>query len=94
MEHLLLFSILAIQSNATSYRKIQRFIAVRLLQLNALCEMHWKRAPEHIAIRYTQQGLNPADIAVVFQGHAAALAGMPAEPAGIALDGKISCVVV
>jgi len=37
LEHLLLFSILAILSNATSYRKIQRFIEARLSQLNALC---------------------------------------------------------
>ncbi len=37
LEHVLLFSILAILSDATSYRKIQRFIAARLPQLNALC---------------------------------------------------------
>ena len=37
LEHLLLFSILAILSHATSYRKIQRFIDVRLPQLNAFC---------------------------------------------------------
>ena len=53
---MLLFSILAILSDATSYRKIQRFIAARLPQLNALCGLHWKRAPAHTAIRYTLQG--------------------------------------
>ena len=52
LEHLLLFGILAILSNATSYRKIQRFIDARLPQLNALCGLRWKRAPAHTAIRY------------------------------------------
>ena len=44
---------------ANTTRKIQRFIAARLPQLNALCGLHWKRAPAHTAIRYTLQGLTP-----------------------------------
>jgi len=88
LEHLLLFSILAILSNATSYRKIQRFIEARLPRLNALCGLHWKRAPAHTAIRYALQGLDPADVERAFRGHAAVLAGSPAERTPIALDGK------
>ncbi|MGB5062599.1 MAG: transposase family protein [Candidatus Competibacter sp.] len=72
--HLLLFSILAILSDATSYRKIQRFIAARLSQLNALCGVHWKRAPAHTAIRHILRGLNPAAVEVAFRSHAAMLA--------------------
>ena len=52
LEHLLLFSILTILSDAMSYRKIQRFIHARLSPLNALCGLQWKRAPAHTAIRY------------------------------------------
>lgn len=37
-EYLLLFSILAILSNAPSYRKIHRFIETRLSQLNTPAE--------------------------------------------------------
>ncbi len=88
LEHLLLFSILAILSNATSYRKIQRFIEARLPRLNALCGLHWKRAPAHTAIRYALQGLDPADVESAFRGHAAVLAGSPADRTPIALDGK------
>ena len=88
LEHLLLFSILAILSDATAYRKIQRFIAARLPQLNTLCGLHWKRAPAHTAIRYPLQGLNPADVEVAFRGHAAVLAGPRDGLTGIALDGK------
>src|SRR5512143_3934719 len=88
LEHLLLFSILAILSDATSYRKIQHFIAARLPQLNTLCGLHWKRAPAPTAIRYTLQGLNPADVEVAFRWHAATLAGQRPGGACIAVDGK------
>ena len=64
LEHLLLFSILAILSDATSYRKIQRFIEARLSQLNALRGLHWKRAPAHTAIRYAIQRLEPIIVEV------------------------------
>src|SRR5512143_368081 len=85
---LLLFSILAILSDAKSYRKIQRFIQARLPQLNALGGLHWNRAPAHTAIRYTLQGLNPADVEVAFRYHAAVLDGSHMGLTGIAIDGK------
>ena len=85
---LLLFSLLAILSDAKSYRKIQRFIQARLPQLNALCGLHWKRAPAHTAIRYTLQGLNPADVEMAFRHHAAVLDEPRTGLRGIAVDGK------
>ncbi|MDG4554478.1 MAG: ISAs1 family transposase [Candidatus Competibacter sp.] len=89
LEHVLLFSILAILSDASSYRKIQRFIAARLLRLSVLCRVqHWKRAPAHTAIRHTVQGLDPAAVEAVFRGHAAVLAGSSDGLTGVALDGK------
>lgn len=89
LSHLLLFSILAVLSGATSYRKIQRFIEARREQLNALCGLQWQRAPAHTSIRYALQRLTPAAVERAFRAHAAALA--QAAPAGgrvIALDGK------
>jgi hypothetical protein len=88
LEHGLFFSILAILSNATSYRKIQRFIEARLCELNALCGLHWTRAPAPTAIRSILQGLNPADVEVAFRGHAAVLDGPHDGLTGVALDGK------
>src|SRR5512135_3922670 len=88
VEHILLFSILAVLSNATSYRKIERFIQARLPRLNALCGLRWKRAPAHTAIRYTLQGLNPADLEAAFRHHAAVLDGSHMGLTGIAIDGK------
>ena len=60
LSHLLLFSILAVLSGATSYRKIQRFINTHRQRLNALCGLHWRRAPAHTSIRYALQGLEAA----------------------------------
>jgi len=88
LEHLLLFSILAILSDATSYRKIQRFIDARLPPLNALRGVHWKRAPAHTAIRYAPRGVDLAAVEVAFRGHAAMLDGPRDGLAGIALEGK------
>ena len=90
MEHLLLFRILAIRSDAASYRKIQRFIEARRSPRNALCGVHWKRAPAHTAIRYPRPGLNLTDVAVAVRGHAAVLDGPRDGLAGIAPDGKTS----
>lgn len=88
LEYLLLFSILAVLSGATSYRKIERFIQARLKRLNALCNLNWKRAPAHTSIRYALQGLDPTDVEAAFRGHAAALDGRREGLTGIALDGK------
>ena len=88
LEHLLLFSILTILSDATSYRKIQRFIHARLSPLNALCGLQWKRAPAHTAIRYALQVLDSAEMEQAFRGYAAQLASSSTRRASIALDGK------
>ena len=89
LPHVLLFSLLAILSGATSYRKIQRFIHARREQLNALCGVSWKRAPAHTSIRYVLQGLKPVDVEHAFREHARHLAQHTAD-AGyqIACDGK------
>ena len=68
-----LFSILAIPSDATSYRKIQRFIGLATAVERPL-GLRWKQAPAHTAIRYTLQ-VKPAAAEVAFRAHAAVLAG-------------------
>ena len=88
LSHLLLFSILAVLSGATSYRKIQRFIHARREWLNALCGLSWKRAPAHTSIRYTLQGLPVEAVERAFRQHAAHLASELPKAQQIALDGK------
>lgn len=85
---LLLFSIMAILSGATSYRKIERFIKARRECLNQLCGINWKRAPAHNTIRYAFIGLEAEHMEVVFRAHAQILQGQ--SPYGsIAMDGKV-----
>lgn len=88
LSHLLLFSILAVLSGATSYRKIQRFINAHRERLNALCGLHWRRAPAHTSIRYALQGLDRAEVEKAFRQHAAELNAERAPTASIAVDGK------
>lgn len=88
LSHILLFSILAVLSGATSYRKIQRFINTHRQRLNALCGLHWRRAPAHTSIRYALQGLDAAAVEKTFRQYAAELNGQREEATTIALDGK------
>ncbi|EAR21047.1 ISMca6, transposase, OrfA [Nitrococcus mobilis Nb-231] len=88
LTHLLLFSILAVVSGATSYRKIQRFMDAHRERLNALCQLHWKRAPVHTSIRYALQGLDAKAGELAFHRHASGLDGEGAQHASIAMDGK------
>lgn len=89
LEQLLLFSILAVLSGASSYRKIARFIHARLARLNALCGLHWRRAPAHTSIRYALQGVDAAAREAAFRRHAAALDEQTTgDRAPIAVDGK------
>jgi len=88
LPHLLLFSILAVLSGATSYRKIQRFMHARREQLNASCGLSWKRAPAHPSIRYALHRLKVSEVEHAFRQHAAQLAREPVGGQQIALDGK------
>ena len=51
----LLATILAILSGATSYRKVHRFIETHRLRLNEAFGFGWKTAPAYSAIRFILQ---------------------------------------
>lgn len=85
LPHLLLFSILAVMSGATSYRRIHQFISTHQQRLNQAFGCHWRRAPAYSSIRYILQGVDPDEIAPAFRSHGTGLAD--AAPV-IALDGK------
>lgn len=86
--HLLLFSVLAVVSGATSYRKIQRFMVAHRERLNELCALQWKRAPAHNSIRYALHGLDAGEVEAAFRQHAAELDSEPPPQGCIAMDGK------
>lgn len=72
LEHILLFSILALLSNAKGYSDIERFIAVHFEKLKSIFKLKWRRVPHLSAIRKIIVGIAPVDIEQAFQKAAAA----------------------
>lgn len=86
---LLLFTVLALLSGATSYRRIIIFLEQRRVVLNALFGFSLKRAPSINTVRTVLQGLDGDALEQAFRRHAEGLLArrrgrMPV----IALDGK------
>jgi len=90
LAHLLLFSVLAVLADATSYRGLLVFIMVHRERLNATFGTALRRAPAVNTMRALFQALDPAELETAFRQHARELSGgVPAgEPRVIALDGK------
>lgn len=89
----LLSTILAILSGATSYRKVHRFIEAHRERFNETFGFGWKTAPAYSAVRTIVLGLDGAEVERVFRAHAAALSGgEPSEDVEtmpvVAIDGK------
>ncbi len=86
---ILLFSIMAVLSGATSYRKIERYIHSHRIRLNELCNINWKRAPAHNSIRYALQGLDAKDVEKSFREHSQELHEDSSAYGSISMDGKV-----
>ena len=86
---ILLFSIMAVLSGATSYRKIERYIHNHRIRLNELCHINWKRAPAHNSIRYALQGLDAKNVEKSFREHSQALHKDSPFYGSISMDGKV-----
>ena len=89
----LLATILAILSGATSYRRVHRFIQAHRKRLNKAFGFGWKSAPAYSSVRTILHGLDGADVERVFRAHAAELSGTePGEDVDampvVAIDGK------
>lgn len=91
----MLATILAILSGATSYRKVHGFMAIHRSRLNAAFGFGWRTAPAYSAVRTILHGLDGAEVERVFRRHAAGLSACrgegcedaPALPV-VAIDGK------
>lgn len=89
----LLATILAALSGATSYRKVHGFIETHRKRLNAAFGFGWKTAPAYNTIRTILQQLDAEEVERVFRQHAVMLSGeepgedMDALPV-VAIDGK------
>src|SRR5438270_1963798 len=90
LAYLLLFSVLAVLTGATSYRRIRLFIGVHRERLNAVFGAGFRRAPAINTLRTLFHALDPAEIEAAFRDHAEQLGNATAAPGRrvIALDGK------
>ena len=90
LPHLLLFSVLAVLTGATSYRRIRLFIGVHRERLNAAFGARFRRAPAINTLRNLFHALDPAEVEAAFRRHAEHLsdASAPSGQRVIALDGK------
>ena len=89
----LLATILAALSGATSYRKVHGFIEIHRKRLNSAFGFGWKKAPAYNAIRTILQQLDAEEVERVFRQHAVMLSDddpgedVDASPV-VAIDGK------
>jgi len=90
MSHLLLFSVLAVLTGATSYQKIIAFIALQRERLNVVFDACFRRAPAVNTLRHLFLALGRDDLEAAFRRHACDLSAQNAPQAlrTIALDGK------
>jgi predicted transposase YbfD/YdcC len=87
--HILLFSILAILSGATSYRKIQKFIVAHYDTLDEIFDLDWDRMPAHTTIRDIIQGTSGTELEQSFREYSALLAESDAQKQFMGCDGKV-----
>lgn len=87
--HILLFSILAILSGATSYRKIQKFIVAHYDDLDEIFKLGWQHMPAHTTIRDIIQGTSATELEQSFRQYSQALATSDGKKQFIGCDGKL-----
>src|SRR3954467_4773438 len=90
MRHLLLFSVLAVLTGATSYQGIITFIALQRERLNTVFGASFRRAPAVNTLRHLFLALGRDDLEAAFRRHARGLSARatPEAMRTIALDGK------
>lgn len=87
--HILLLSILAILSGATSYRKINQFIVSHYKELDEVFALNWKRMPAYTTIRSIIQETSSEELEQSFRKHSASLCGKSTKTVFIGYDGKV-----
>jgi len=90
MSHLLLFSVLAVLTGATSYKSIIAFIALQRERLNVVFGACFRRAPAVNTLRHLFLTLSRDDLEAAFRRHVCDLSAHSTQEAlrTVALDGK------
>jgi len=87
--HILLFTIFAILSGATSYRKVHAFIEANYEVLDEIFDLDWKRLPAYTTIRAIIQGTSSTEVEESFRQYSDFLADSDGEKRFVAFDGKV-----
>jgi predicted transposase YbfD/YdcC len=91
LRFIVLFSIMAILSNAKSYGDIARFIEKHFRNLQKDFGLKWNKNPAYTTVRNIIQGIDKQELESCFRAYAQSLlAGTGnGNPVGVAVDGKV-----
>jgi len=89
LQHILLFSVLAISSGAASYRKVHVFIKCNYETLDKTFGLNWKRLPAYTTIRDIIQGTSSDELEQSFRRYSEFLASSHTGKRFVSQDGKV-----
>ncbi len=87
--HILFFTILAILSGATSYRKVRQFIVTHYDEFNKDFDLNWKRMPAYTTIRDIIQRTSETELEQSFRKYSVSLAELDGKNIFVGYDGKV-----
>ena len=88
LAHILLFTILAILSNAKNYKDVWKFISIHFEKLKEVFALKWRKAPEYTPVRNILIRVMPEKLEQIFRKHSALLPEGLFEGKHICCDGK------
>ena len=88
LPHVLLFTILAILSNAKNYKDVWRFIKTHFEKLKETFSLKWRQAPDYTTVRNILIGVIPEKLEETFRKHSVLLEEGSFEGKHICFDGK------
>jgi DDE_Tnp_1-associated len=88
LPHILLFTILAILSNAKNYKDVSRFISIHFESLKEVYGIKWPQAPDYTTVRNILIGVMQDKLEETFRKCARLLSNSPLKGKHICFDGK------
>ena len=86
---ILMVTVLAVLSDACSYRRVHSFVKSHFKKLKKLLGLSWKRVPSYAGIRRIIQGVSSVELEKTFRLYSAGLTGVVADNCvTLACDGK------
>lgn len=91
LKYIVLFSIMAVLSNAKSYRNISQFISGHFIVLKKHFNLWWKKPPSYTTIRNILLGIDPMELESCFRAYSGSLLDEVEVTSNIciAVDGKV-----